>query len=201
MAAFAMVVGALPASADHKDFPSTKNMHALGESIHRASFDVPVAEREISSDLAFWGKLAFQGNWFGFNLRDISAPGNPKPISFTDCTGGQGDVVVWENILVRSWDSGAAPGSGAHPGATCGGEDVPLDWTIDPPEADCSLIRSVSPHRIYLATPVDDSETGWADPTRLFHLDPETGTLGSAGGRSTLAWFPWGETGVTSSGP
>ena len=99
-------------------------MHAKGHSSHPAPFlSEPDGVRHVNSDLAFWGKTAFQGNWFGLNIRDISAPGNPKPVSFTECEGGQGDVVVWENILVRSWDGGAA--SGAGPGLTCGGEPVP----------------------------------------------------------------------------
>jgi hypothetical protein len=118
-----LVAMALPAVAEHEDRPRTTNMHPIGHIKEPASFPGPV-----HTDLAFWGKHAFQGNWFGFSIRDISAPGNPKPVSFTGCTGGQGDVVVWENILVRSWDSGAMPGSGAPPGAVCGGEEVPLDF-------------------------------------------------------------------------
>jgi hypothetical protein len=119
-----IVALALPAAtvADHGTRPSTNNMHALGHSPHPASFDVPAAERNISSDLAFWGKLAFQGNYDGFRVIDISAPGNPKLLSHPRCNGDQGDVVVWENWLVRSWNSPAPAGR------ECGGEPVPVGF-------------------------------------------------------------------------
>jgi hypothetical protein len=119
LAVVAIVLAALPATADHKDFPSTRNMHAMGHSEHPAAFEVPVAEREISSDIAFWGKLAIHGNYDGFRIVDISAPGNPKLVSHPRCNGDQGDIVVWEHIVVRSWNSPAPEGR------ECMGEPVP----------------------------------------------------------------------------
>ncbi len=115
---------ALPAVAlaEHSSFPSTNNIRALGHSPHPASFDVPAAQREISSDLAFWGKTAYQGNYDGFRIIDISAPGKPKLLSHPRCNGDQGDVVVWENILVRSWNSPAPSGR------LCMGEPVPVGF-------------------------------------------------------------------------
>ena len=118
MCALAVVLLGLPAQAGHRDDPRTNNLHPMGHIEEPATFVGP-----IHTDLAFWGSHAFQGNWFGFNIRDISAPGNPRPVSFTGCTGGQGDVVVWEDILVRSWDGTAT--AGAPPGQTCGGQPVP----------------------------------------------------------------------------
>lgn len=96
---------AVPAAADHETFPSTKNMHALGHSPQPATFSAPDGERVISSDLAFQGKLAYQGNYNGFRVIDVSAPGNPKLISHPECNGDQGDIVVYEDILVRSWNT------------------------------------------------------------------------------------------------
>jgi hypothetical protein len=76
----------------------------------------------IHTDIAFWGKTAVQGNWLGFNIRDLSAPGNPKQVSFTSCEGNQGDVIVWDDIVVRSWNS---PASGT---STCDGQTVPAGF-------------------------------------------------------------------------
>lgn len=73
-----LVASALPASATHATDPSTRNMHALGESAHPATFSDPPAQRHINSDAAFWGDLAFDGNYDGFRIIDISAPGDPK---------------------------------------------------------------------------------------------------------------------------
>jgi hypothetical protein len=114
-----MVAAALPAAAEHDTRTDTSGLRPMGHIVEPASFP-----GDVHTDLAFWGKHAFQGNWNGFNIRDISAPGNPKHVSFTECTGGQGDVIVWENILVRSLDGSAVPTSGAPAGATCAGEDV-----------------------------------------------------------------------------
>jgi hypothetical protein len=97
-------------------------MHALGHSPNPASFleDPPgPAPPEINSDIAFWGTLAFNGNYDGFRIIDISEPGDPQEISHPRCQGNQGDIVVWENVLVRSWNSPAPAG------ATCDGEPVP----------------------------------------------------------------------------
>jgi hypothetical protein len=118
---------------DHDDRPgeagsytsreSTDNIHALGHSPHPAQFfGVPTPERQISSDLAFWGTNAVQGNYDGFRVIDISAPGNPKLLSHPRCNGDQGDVVVWENIVVRSWNSPAPAGR------TCMGQPVPTGF-------------------------------------------------------------------------
>ncbi len=119
-AALALVVTALPASAGHDDDPSTENLHPLGHIEEPASlFHGPPT---VHTDIAFWGKHAFQGNWLGINIRDISAPGNPKQVSFTECAGNQGDVVVWDDILVRSWNS---PASGTQ---LCDGQTIPAGF-------------------------------------------------------------------------
>ncbi|MDQ3670046.1 MAG: hypothetical protein M3377_07190 [Actinomycetota bacterium] len=112
----------LAAAADHKTRPHTKNIHALGHSPHPASFfGATPAERNINSDIAFWENYVFHGNYDGFRiLRD--APGNPKEISWTHCNGDQGDIVVWENVLVRAWNSPAPAGR------FCDGAPVPAGF-------------------------------------------------------------------------
>lgn len=84
-----------------------------------------VGNTNIHTDIAFWRHHAFQGSWLGFNIRDISAPGNPEHVSFTSCEGNQGDVVVWDDILVRSWNTPAGTAGVFGAGTTCDGQDVP----------------------------------------------------------------------------
>jgi hypothetical protein len=47
---------------------------------------------------------------------------NPVEISHERCQGNQGDIVVWENTLIRSWNSPAPEG------ATCDGQPVTPGW-------------------------------------------------------------------------
>ncbi len=117
-----LLLAAVPVSAGHDDDPKTNNLHPLGHIEEPASLLTGAGGGNIHTDIAFWGKHAFQGSWLGFNIRDISAPGNPKQVSFTSCAGNQGDVVVWDNVLVRSWNSPASFG------ATCDGEAVPAGF-------------------------------------------------------------------------
>ena len=93
------------ASAEHGTEPSTQNIHALGHNPQPATFAVPDGQRVVSSDIAFQGDLAYQGNYNGFRVIDISAPGNPKLLAHPECNGDQGDIVVWDNVLVRSWNT------------------------------------------------------------------------------------------------
>ncbi|MGH3104927.1 MAG: hypothetical protein ACRDN6_12610 [Gaiellaceae bacterium] len=123
---FAWVLGALAfplvAAADHAARPHTDNVHALGHSPHPATFfGEPDGVRHINSDLAFWGDRIFNGNYNGFRIIKES-PGNPKEIVHQGCNGDQGDIVVWENILVRSWNSKKATPR------DCDGETVPAGW-------------------------------------------------------------------------
>lgn len=127
----AVLAFALPltASASVSDavstFTYTTNMHPMGFS-ERAVPLTGTGSGIVNSDLAFWGRTAFQGTYEGFRIIDITQPDNPVQITnFTGCvqgttTGNQGDLVVWNNILVRSWNS-PAPASGA----VCGGVATP----------------------------------------------------------------------------
>jgi hypothetical protein len=90
-------------------FEYTKNMHPLG-------FSERVPEGtglgDVNSDIAFWGNYAFQGNFNGFRIVDVTSPANPVEVGSVHhtCLGGQGDVIVWGDILVRSWDGNVNPG-------------------------------------------------------------------------------------------
>jgi hypothetical protein len=105
---FACVFGVLAfplvAAGDHATRPHTENMHALGHSPDFGTFLLPDGQRDANSDLAFWGNLVFNGDYDGFRII-ADSPGNPKEVSRTRCNGDQGDLVVWENILVRAWNT------------------------------------------------------------------------------------------------
>jgi hypothetical protein len=118
-----LVVAALPASAEHATRPHTQNIRAKGHSPHPATFlGEPDGVRHVNSDIAFWGNLAFDGNYDGWRVIDISDPDNPTELAHPSCNGDQGDLVVWQNILVRSWNS---PKSTDR---TCLGTTVPAHW-------------------------------------------------------------------------
>lgn len=117
---------AAEAIAGHDADPRTKNLHPLGHIEEPATTGgFGGTNPDIHTDIAFWGKLAFQGNWDGFIIRDISAPGNPRTISRTFCEGNQGDLVVWGNVLVRSWNTPAGTPGVFGAGLTCDGQAVP----------------------------------------------------------------------------
>lgn len=60
---------------------------------------------EVSqSDLAFWGKIAVAGNYNGFRVLDISAPGNTRQLADVRCRNNQGDVSIWGDLLFISID-------------------------------------------------------------------------------------------------
>src|SRR5919106_2112567 len=149
----------VPAQADHATYESSRNMHALGHSPHPAQFTgVPDIDRETSSDIAFWGNLAIHGNYDGFRIVDISDPEDPRLISHPRCNGNQGDVIVWENIVVRSWNSPASEGR------FCDGDPVPVGfegfhiWDISDVE-DPEVVASVeTPLGSHTATGVPDLE-------------------------------------------
>src|SRR5919108_3239692 len=95
----------LAAAADHATRPHTPNIHALGHGPAFGSSLVPDGQRDANSDLAFWGNLAFHGDYDGFRIVDISDPEDPQLVSRTRCNGDQGDIVVWQNVLVRAWNA------------------------------------------------------------------------------------------------
>jgi hypothetical protein len=119
---------AVPAAASAQlpavsTFTWTPNMHPLGHSARNVPLEnASPVDGIYNSDLAFWGKRAFQGTYEGFRIVDVSDPENPIEVkNYAECSpgttqGNQGDVIVWETILVRSWNSPATATS------TCDGE-------------------------------------------------------------------------------
>jgi PA domain/LVIVD repeat len=104
-------------------FTWTKNMHPLGHSARNVPLEnASPVDGIFNSDLAFSGKTAYQGTYEGFRIVDVSDPENPVEINnYDECSpastqGNQGDVVVWRDILVRTWNSPATATS------TCDGQ-------------------------------------------------------------------------------
>jgi hypothetical protein len=109
-----------PAADAASTFSYVQSMHPMGYSARIVPLDNTVAgQGRFNSDLAFWGQTAIQGTYNGFRIVDVSSPANPvELINYEDCRGDQGDVLVWSNLLIRSWNS---PASST---ATCAGQLV-----------------------------------------------------------------------------
>ena len=170
--ALAMIALTLPLTASANvaeatsTFTYTQNMHPLGYSPRVVPL-TGTGSGVSNSDLAFWGKTAIQGTYEGFRLIDISDPDNPTEIvNFTGCvqgttTGNQGDVIVWDDILVRSWNSPAPAG-----GAVCGGVTTPAGqeglhvFDISNPANPVGLAFVATPCGSHTATGVPDLANG-----------------------------------------
>ena len=103
IAVTALLTAVTPASAGHKSDPRSKNMHPLGHT----GDNRPVVnfEEAFFTDLAFLGKVAYQGTWIGgFRTVNIAAPGKPKVLAEVDCGVEQGDIGVYGNLVFRSID-------------------------------------------------------------------------------------------------
>jgi LVIVD repeat len=88
-AALAVLVGAAFAAANHGfDGDNGSNMTHVANSPKAGT---------TNSDLAFWGNLAFAGNYGGFRILDISNPSSPQVLSDFSCNGPQSDVAVYGN--------------------------------------------------------------------------------------------------------
>lgn len=88
-----------------------------------------------NSDLAFWGKLAFAGNYEGFRVIDGSDPENPEVLADVACPGSQHDVSVWKGLLFLSVDSprtGPGCDSVSQPARTPGFEGIRIFDVSDP---------------------------------------------------------------------
>lgn len=95
-----------------------KNLTPVGYSRR----DVPLTgtgSGVYNSDLAFKDNLVIAGTYEGFRILDFTDKANPtEVVNYTGCNVGQGDVIVYGNLLIRSWDS---PASGS---STCAGQLV-----------------------------------------------------------------------------
>jgi|GEM_PF-1162812 len=86
--------------ADPDDIDISDNMTLLSNTPKQAPLEA------FNSDISFWGDYAFQGNYDGFRIWDISKPKDPELVSQVLCPGGQGDVSVSEDgsLLFMSVD-------------------------------------------------------------------------------------------------
>jgi hypothetical protein len=107
---------------------STPNLKILG-SAPRTS-QVPTYR---NSDLAFWGKIAYAGNYDGFRAIDVSDPENPTVISDVACPGSQHDISVYKGLLFLSIDAPlTAPECGSPRAAAEGFEGIRIFDVSDP---------------------------------------------------------------------
>ncbi|WP_298746272.1 DUF305 domain-containing protein [uncultured Serinicoccus sp.] len=92
--AMTLSVAFLPGAvqADPDDIETSDNMSLVDNTPKRSPLD-----QGFNSDIAFWGDYAFQGNYDGFTIWDISRPRNPQIVSQVLCPGGQGDISVTED--------------------------------------------------------------------------------------------------------
>jgi hypothetical protein len=117
----AIVAGALgpaPATASHDAADHSQNMHLLGNS--------PRTTQVSQSDLAFWGRTLFAGNYEGFRVLDIADPEAPIQLADVRCNGAQNDVSVWGDLVFLSVDrpQTAPECSTDTPGNTPGWEGI-----------------------------------------------------------------------------
>jgi hypothetical protein len=141
-------LGANPRVDVVSDWAISDNMTALGFSPNPVPLDNNAPDNTdgvFNSDLAFQDDIVVQGTYSGFRLIDVTYPSRPKEIiDWTECAaptntvGNQGDVIIWGDLIFRSWNSGTpapqAPGGGSipttdparytTPGAFCG------DWPM-----------------------------------------------------------------------
>lgn len=164
-------------------FDTTKNLKALGFSENA----VPISGEGSgvnNSDLAFWGNFAIQGTYNGFRIVDIKAPSNPKEIvNYEDCVapgdarGSQGDVVVYGDILVRSWDAPRNVDLSCGGVLTPAGEEGVHIFDISDPRNPEALTFVSTPCGSHTASGVPDLDNG----RLLVYSSPSSGAFGCRG--------------------
>src|SRR5436305_3398952 len=82
---------------------AASNMRLVSFSPKPALFDSTRGLTFINSDVAFGnGHYAYQGNFAGFTVWDVSNPAQPAVVSAVDCITSQGDPTIVGNILFVS---------------------------------------------------------------------------------------------------
>jgi hypothetical protein len=139
---FALTASAVPPPVDAAaTFDYTDNLFPVGysERVIPLANDAPNAG-VFNSDLAFWGNTAVQGTYAGFRLINIANDTKPKEIvnwdecsvpildddgDVNDTAGNQGDVIVWGDLIIRSWNSGT-PAPLYPAGHPMAGQTIPV---------------------------------------------------------------------------
>jgi hypothetical protein len=93
----------------------TKALAPIGQSANLVPIDNNVdGDGVFNSDLAFSGTKVIQGTYDGFRIIDVANPASPvEVVDWKACgppdttTGNQGDVIVFGNLIFRSYNSGA----------------------------------------------------------------------------------------------
>lgn len=108
------MLSATAASADTDPDPReglSAGLHDAGQAasnIALLSAQQKTSPFTTNSDLAFTGDYAIAGNYYGFQIYDVSDPAAPSLSGTFVCPGGQGDVSVYGDLLFMSVES--APG-------------------------------------------------------------------------------------------
>jgi hypothetical protein len=178
-----LTASAVPPSAAQATatFEYTQNMHPLGFSPNPVPLDNTVPGAGVfNSDLAFWGNTAVQGTYAGFRLVNVEEPDNPVEIvDWTECTsptsttGNQGDVIIWGDLIIRSWNTGTPaprypdgttipvedPARFTTPGAFCG------DWPMfrEPADPPAPERGQEGVHIIDISDPTNPDVIGFVD--------------------------------------
>ena len=101
---------------------AASNMRLVSFSPKPAQFDSSRGLAFINSDLAFGGHYAYQGNFAGFTVWDVSNPAKPVVASVVECITSQGDPSIVGNLLFLS-----AEGAGNRNDCGKGGVQDPKD--------------------------------------------------------------------------
>ena len=101
---------------------AASNMRLVSFSPKPAQFDSTRGLAFINSDLAFGGHYAYQGNFAGFTVWDVSNPAKPVVASVVECITSQGDPSIVGNLLFLS-----AEGAGNRNDCGKGGVQDPKD--------------------------------------------------------------------------
>jgi len=124
---------------------AASNMRLVSFSPKPAQFDTVRGLTFINSDVAFGnGHYAYQGNFAGLTVWDVSNPAKPVVMSVVECITSQGDPTVYGNLLFMS-----AEGAGNRNDCGKGGVQDPKDhmagvriWDVSNPRAP-KLIKNV----------------------------------------------------------
>src|SRR5207245_6648876 len=85
---------------------AASNMRLVSFSPKPAQFDSARGLAFINSDLAFGSHYAYQGNFAGFTIWDVSNPAQPVVASVVECITSQGDPTIVGHLLFVSAEGG-----------------------------------------------------------------------------------------------